>query len=160
LVFGRIGEQTQRYEHCVCSHHNDTLESNVMATPSYRERMKAASAQRRAEEAQRRRQARLWALTRIRARDAAKDAIRARGAKVAHYSAREIAVLADQLLAEEPELFVASARETVAQGIAVDQAKAAARRLERKSQHTFNAERPANSAVPVHECYEQNGAAK
>ena len=65
-----------------------------------------------------------WALTRIYAREAAKDAIRARGGKVSHYSPRDIAVMADQLLMAEPEPFVARARETVAEWIAADQAKA------------------------------------
>ena len=81
----------------------------------------------------------LWALARMYAREAAKDAIRARGGKVCHYCAREIAVMAEQLLMAEPGPFVARARETVAKWIAEDQAKER-RKLERKSQHTFSAE--------------------
>ena len=70
----------------------------------------------------------LWALTRMYAREAAKDAIRARGGKVSHYSAREIAVMADQLLMAEPGPFVARAKEVIAEWIAADQAKAASRK--------------------------------
>ena len=76
----------------------------------------------------------LWALTRMYAREAAKDAIRAQGHKVTHYyCAREIAVMAEQLLMDEPDPFVARAKETIAEWIVADQAKAASR----KTVHTL-----------------------
>jgi hypothetical protein len=99
----------------------------------------------------------LLALTRYYAREAAKDAIRARGRKVSQYSAREIAVMADQLLMDEPEPFVARAKEVIAEWIAEDQAKER-RRLAHKSKVMSKEERPAVQGVQLHETHAQNGA--
>jgi hypothetical protein len=69
-----------------------------MATPSYRERMKAASAQRKAEKAAWQRRAELMATARMMALEAVKETIRARGDRVTHYSYAELRAQADEML--------------------------------------------------------------
>ena len=73
-----------------------------MATPSYRERMKAAraqaSAQRKAEKEARRRRVELWVTARMMAMDAVKHTIRARGDKVQHYSHAQLRAQADEMM--------------------------------------------------------------
>jgi hypothetical protein len=79
-----------------------TTQEIVMATPSYRERMKAAraaaSAQRRAEKAEQR-QAR-WTMCEARrlALEAVKAGIRAKGDRVSIYSPGSLQAMADQMI--------------------------------------------------------------
>jgi hypothetical protein len=73
-----------------------------MATPSYRERMKAeraaASAQRKAEQEAYRRYLELRITTERLARQLVIDGIRARGEKITHYRAVEISAMAEELI--------------------------------------------------------------
>jgi hypothetical protein len=83
----------------------------VMATPSYRERMKAeraaASAQRKAEQEAYRRHLELVFTTKRLARQLVIDGIRARGEKITHYRSVDITLMAEELIT--PEL-IAQAR--------------------------------------------------
>jgi hypothetical protein len=73
-----------------------------MATPSYRERMKAqravASAQRKAQEAERLRQLTLMVETKRLARQLVKDGIRAGGDKFTDYLVKDITRMAEALI--------------------------------------------------------------
>jgi hypothetical protein len=83
----------------------------VMATPSYRERMKAeraaASAQHKAEQQAYRRYLELRITTERLARQLVIDGIRARGEKITHYRVAEVKQMAQELIT--PEL-IAQAR--------------------------------------------------
>jgi hypothetical protein len=59
----------------------------------------------------------LWTLSRHYARAAAKEQIRAKGHKLSHYAAKDIARMGDELLLSDPERFVAQARATLAADI-------------------------------------------
>ena len=123
-----------------------TGRENVMATPSYRERMKAAraaaSAQRKAEKAKWQRRVELMATARMMALDAVKDTIRGCGEKVSHYSCAQLRAQADEMLG--PWLIL----------------KAKERIAERNSKHSCKSESPANCALPLLTTLAQNGAAK
>ena len=73
-----------------------------MATPSYRERMKAARAEararREAEKAERARRVELVATARMMALDAVKQTIRGRGDRVTHYTYAQLRAQADEML--------------------------------------------------------------
>ena len=117
-----------------------------MATQSYRERMKAAraqaSAQRKAEQAEWRRQVELRCEVRRLALDAVKAGIRARGDKLSLYSHAQLVTQANAMIG--PWL--------------VEQAK---RQIaERNSQHSHKAESPVLQAVALCETHERNGAPK
>jgi hypothetical protein len=101
LVFVKIGEPARRpAKDCAGSNHNDKQRIIVMATQSYRERMKAAraeaSAQRKAEQAEYRKQLELVCEVRRLALDAVKEEIRARGDKVQLYSRASLQAMADE----------------------------------------------------------------
>ena len=74
----------------------------VEATPSYRERMKAAraaaSAQRKAEKAAWKRRAEVMATARMMALDVVKQTIRGRGDRVTHYTYAQLRAQADEML--------------------------------------------------------------
>jgi hypothetical protein len=128
------------------SHHNDKQGIIVMATPSYKERMRearaVASAKRKAEKAEWHRGIELMAVVRRLSLDAAKTAIRDRGDRVTDYDPAQLRAMADAFIG--PWLVL----------------QAKARIAERKSQHSSNAQSPALQALPVNETYAQNGAAK
>jgi hypothetical protein len=117
-----------------------------MATPSYRERMKAARAEagakREAERAEWHRRIELTVEVRRMALAATKEAIRARGDKVSLYSHAQLVTQANAMIG--PWL--------------VEQAK---RRIaERNSQVMSKAERPGVQGLLLNETHAQNGAAK
>ena len=109
-----------------------------MATPSYRERMKAAraaaSAQRKAEKEARRRQVELWVTARMMALDAVKQTISGRGDKVQHYSPAQLRAQADEMMGP---WMILKAKERIAERNSqhLSNAKAASRRasVERNS---------------------------
>jgi hypothetical protein len=113
-----------------------------MATPSYRERMKAtraaASAQRKAEKAEWLRQVELRVEVKRLAREAVIYSIRAAGDKVQSWSQAEIEIEARRLVC--PWL-IAKARERIA---------------ERNSKHLSNPKVPANRGLPLNETNAQN----
>ena len=133
---------------CCCSgsHHNDTMESIVMATPSYKERMKAqraeARAKRQAEQAEWRRRIELRCEVRRLAPDAVKAGIRARGDKLQLYSDAQLAVMAYELIG--PWL--------------IEQVKAQI--AERNLRVMSKEERPAMQGLLLNETHAQNGAVK
>jgi hypothetical protein len=100
-----------------------------MATPSYRERMKAARAQaraqRKAEKAEWQRRAELIATARMMALDAVKLTIRDRGDKVSFYTHAQLRTQADAMMG--PWLIL----------------KAKERIAERNLRHLSNSQRPA-----------------
>jgi hypothetical protein len=117
-----------------------------MATPCYRERMKAARAEarakREAEQAEWHRRLELSVEVRRMALAATKEAIRARGDKLSLYSHAQLVTQANAMIG--PWL--------------VEQAK---RQIaERKAKVMSNSEVPANRAVLLNETHAQNGAAK
>jgi hypothetical protein len=69
-----------------------------MATQSYKERMRAASAQRKAEKAEWQRRVELMATARCLAMKAVKASIRDRGDKVAHYTHGQLCAMADEMI--------------------------------------------------------------
>ena len=73
-MFVRLSEQTQGYEHCVRSHHNERWRMIVLASQSYKGRMRAARAQCAAREAEWRRRIELS----VEVRRLALDAVKAR----------------------------------------------------------------------------------
>jgi hypothetical protein len=117
-----------------------------MATPSYRERMKAARAEarakREAEKANWLRRAKLIAEVREMSLEAVKASIRDRGDKVSHYSHAQLRAQADAMIG--PWL-VAKAKERIA---------------ERNSRYLRNSERAANSELPPNETRAQNEPAQ
>lgn len=117
-----------------------------MTGPSYRERMKAQRAalraKRQAEQAEWRRRLELSVEVRRLALNATKAAIRARGDKVQLYTAAQLKVMADAMIA--PWLV----------------AQAKARIAERNSEHLSNSRRPAAQGLPLNVSHAQNGAAK
>jgi hypothetical protein len=58
----------------------------------------------------------LLALARYYAREEAKARIRAAGRKISHYLPKDIAVMANALLLQEPEPFITKARDLIAGG--------------------------------------------
>jgi hypothetical protein len=84
------------------SHHDENPEGNVMATESYRERMKAARAEarakREAEKAAWKRRVELIATARMMALDVVKDTIRGRGDKVSRYTHAQLRAQADEMM--------------------------------------------------------------
>ena len=84
------------------------------------------------------------------AKQEARRRIRARGEKLSHYLPKDITLMSFAILAEQPEPFVARARETIARWIAADQ----------KSEHMRNSRRPASGGLSLNETRAQNGAAK
>jgi hypothetical protein len=78
----------------------------------------------------------LVSLARYYARDAVKDQIRAKGHKLSHYAAKEIAQMADALLLSEPERFVARARKVLAAEIE----RKLLRTFAQNSQHLSNSQ--------------------
>jgi hypothetical protein len=117
-----------------------------MATPSYRDRMKAARAEARAQrlahEQAWKRRAELMCEVRRLALDAVKAGIRATGDKVQHYLPVELQAQANAMIG--PWLI----------------AQARARVAERNLRHSSNAERPVAQALPVNLTHAQIGDAK
>jgi hypothetical protein len=118
----------------------------VMATPSYKERMRAARAEARAKrEAQRktwRRRIELSAEVRRLTLDAVKASIRARGDKVQLYSLAQLRAQADAMIG--PWLVV----------------QAKARIAERNSKDLHKERRPEPQALPLCENHDRNGATR
>jgi hypothetical protein len=117
-------------------------EHNVMATPSYRERMKAARAEarakREAEKAEWHRRIELRYEIRKPALDAVKAGIRARGDKLSLYSHAQLMTQTNAMIG--PWL--------------VEQAK---RQIaERNSEHLSNSQKPAPQGLPLNETHAQN----
>jgi hypothetical protein len=69
-----------------------------MANPSYRERMRAASAQRKAEKAEWQRRSELMATARLLALEAVKAGIRGRGDRPSHYTYAQLNAQADAMI--------------------------------------------------------------
>jgi hypothetical protein len=117
-----------------------------MATPSYRERMKAARAEartkREAEQAEWHRRIELSIEVRRMALAATKAAIRARGDKLSLYSHAQLVTMANTMIG--PWLV----------------AKAKAQIAERNAQHMIKQEKPAVQGLLLNETHAQNGAAK
>ena len=117
-----------------------------MATPSYRERIKAAraaaSAQRKSEKAEWQRRVELIGTLRMMALDAVKATIRDRGDKVQHYSHAQLMAQADEMMG--PWLFL-KAKEQIA---------------ERNSQNKCKSERATVQALPLNETHARNVAAR
>ena len=117
-----------------------------MATPSYRERMKAARAEARAkretEKAEWHRRAELRYEIRKLALEAVKAGIRARGDKLSLYSHAQLVTQANAMIG--PWL-VAQAKRQIA---------------ERNSQDSHKARSPEPQALSLCETHERNGAAK
>jgi hypothetical protein len=139
----RAGEVVDRF---ASSNHNEHRREIVMATQSYRERMKAqraeARAKRKAEKAEWQRQIELRCEVRRLAMDAVKAGIRARGDKLSLYSHAQLVAQANAMIG--PWL--------------VDHAK---RQIaERNSQVMSKGERPAVQGLLLNETHAQNGAAK
>jgi hypothetical protein len=115
-----------------------------MATPSYRERMKAARAEarakREAEKAEWLRRATLIAEVRRMSLEAVKDTIRARGDRITHYSYAQLRAQADEMIG--PWL-VAQAKARIAQ---------------RNSKHLSKQQSAANQSLPSNETHAHNGA--
>ena len=115
-----------------------------MATPSYKERMKAAraaaSAERKAQQAEWHRRLELSVEVRRLALNATKAAIRARGDKLQLYSKAQLTAMANAMIG--PWL-VAEARARIA---------------ERNSEHLSNSRRPAAQGLPLNVSHAQNGA--
>jgi hypothetical protein len=114
----------------------------AMATPSYRERMKAARAaaraQRKAEKAEWQPRAELMATARMMALDAVKLTIRDRGDKISFYTPAQLRAQADAMLG--PWLIL----------------KAKERIAERNLKHLRNSRSPAPQGFPVNETHGQN----
>jgi hypothetical protein len=147
LVFVRISEPAQvPAKDCAGSNHNDNRGEIVMATQSYRERMKAqraeARAKRQAEQAEWHRRAELRYEIRKLALNAVKAEIRARGDKLSLYSHAQLMAQANAMIG--PWL-VAQAKRQIA---------------ERNSQDMSKGERPAVRGLLLNETHAQNGAAK
>jgi hypothetical protein len=128
------------------SNYNEHRREFVMATQSYRERMKAqraeARAKREAEKAEWHRRAELRYEIRKLALDAVKAGIRARGDKLSLYSHAQLVAQANAMIG--PWL--------------VSQAKA--KFAERNSQHSHKPRSPGPQPLSLCETHERNGAAK
>jgi hypothetical protein len=90
----------------------------------------------------------LLTLARYYAKEEAKRRMRAEGQKLSHYFPKDITRMSMTILEEQPERYVARARETIARWIAADQ----------KSEHLRNSRRAANRGLPLNETHAQNGA--
>jgi hypothetical protein len=117
-----------------------------MATPSYRERMKAARAQARAQrEAERSAQLReieLRVEVRRLAREAVLTCIRANGDKISLYTPAQISAWANTMICK---WLIAKAKENIA---------------ERNLRHLSKSQTLARRGLPLNETHAQNGAAK
>jgi hypothetical protein len=117
-----------------------------MATPSYRERMKAARAEarakREAEKAEWRRRMTLIAEVRRLSLEAVKASIRARGDRVTLYNYAQLRAQADQMIGP---WFIAKAKERIA---------------DRNLKHLSNSQSRANRSLPMNETHAQNGAGR
>jgi hypothetical protein len=116
-----------------------------MATPSYKERMRAAraeaSAKRKAEQAARQRQIELRCEVHRLALAAVKAGIQAKGQrKLSTYSRAELTMMTNALIAP---WFIEQVRAKIA---------------ERNSKVMSKDERPAMQGLPLNECHAQNGA--
>jgi len=93
------------------------------------------------------------------AREETKEQIRHRGEKISRYALREINIMAHLLFVAEPQRFINRAKTSgVVTEIAAEIEAKERRRLERKSKHLSNSRSPATQALPLNECYAQNGA--
>jgi hypothetical protein len=126
----------------------------VMATPSYRERMKAqraeARAKREAEQAEYRKQLELVYEVRRLALDAVKEEIRARGDKVQLYSRASLQAMADESISPFLKAQASLKRMQVA--------RTRTRMIERNSKHLSDPEIRANGGLLLNETRAQNGA--
>ena len=101
------------------------------------------------------------ALMRCYARQEVKDQIRARDQRVTDYDPKDISIMARALLHSQPEVFLERAKSSVVvKELEEKLAAQAARKAERKSKHSSNAQSPANQALPLHRTSEQIGAVK
>jgi hypothetical protein len=141
-----LDEPAQRSAVAVLALTSTKIGVNVMAAPSYRERMKAqraeARAKRLAEQSAQRSAIELRCEVRSLALNAVKEGIRARGDKLRLYSHAQLTVMANELIG--PWL--------------IEQVKAqiAARNLKDMSK----GERPGVQGLLLNETHAQNGAAK
>jgi hypothetical protein len=97
------------------------------------------------------------------ARNRVKDRIKAEGRKLSQFRAKEISALAEALIAERRDEFIARAKASGAvreelHRLYTKEATALLRKLARKSQVMCKSERPAPQGLPMHECHAQNGA--
>jgi hypothetical protein len=117
-----------------------------MATPSYRERMKAARAEarakREAEKAARQRRVELMVTAQMMALDAVKATIKGRGDKVSRYTYAQLRAQADEMLGP---WMILKAKERIA---------------ERNSKHLHRTQRATPQGLPLCETHVQDGAAK
>jgi hypothetical protein len=90
----------------------------------------------------------LLTLAQYYAKEEAKRRIRAQGQKLSHYFPKDITRMSMAILEEQPQRYVARARETIARWIAADQ----------KSEHLRNSRKAANRGLPLNETRAQNGA--
>jgi hypothetical protein len=116
----------------------------VMATPSYRERMKAARAEARAKREAEKAEWLRWVTLRAECRrmslEAVKADIRGRVERVTRYTYAQLRAQANEMIG--PWLVV----------------KAEARIAERNSKHLSKSPRPADGGLPLNEARAQNGA--
>ena len=127
-----------------------------MATQSYRERMKAAradaSAKRKAEQAEYRKQLELVCEVRRLALDTVKEEIRARGDKPQLYSRASLQAMADESISPFLKAQASLKR--------MQLAWARTRMIEQNSTVKLNSQSAANQALPLNETHAQNGAVK
>jgi hypothetical protein len=125
-----------------------------MASQSYRERLKAAraeaSAQRKAEQAEYRRQLELVCEVRRLALEAVKAGIRARGDKPQLYSRGSLQAMADESISPFIKAQASLKRMQMAR----------TRSTEQNSKHSFKSQVTLPQAVRLNECLAQNGAGK
>ena len=129
-----------------------------MATPSYKERMRAAraeaSAQRKAQRSDELRQLELVCEARRFALEAVKIGIRARGEKLSLYSHAQLVTMANTSISPFLKAQASLKRMQMAW------TRTRTRMIEQNSTVKLNSESPANQPVLLNETHAQNGAAR